>query len=127
MGMRKLYQSAEQETRGTFTAYNAANHAISVKLYGHNGPLRPVVMKPGDEIELDAGYRRNLRAISPHLREGSSPRKPVVVEARESFPAAPWPQPEVAAVELPPIADDEPAESEPARPRKRGRPRKSDG
>ena len=121
MGMRRLYQSSEQEVRGTMRVHNAADHVISVRLFGHNGPLKPVVMKPGDELELDAGYRRNLRAISPHLKEGSAPREPVAVDAQESFPAAPEPAPA-------PMAEPEP---EPAaelpKTRKRGRPRKSEG
>lgn len=84
MGMRMVYQTAEQQDRGFMTAYNKSDKAIVVKLYGVNGPMKPIELEPGEEIQLDAGYRRVLKKISPYLKEG---RKPSNFEP-EPFPAS---------------------------------------
>jgi hypothetical protein len=64
---------------GSMIVHNCADTAIVVRMYGHNAPLPPVHLEPGEEMTIDAGYASRLRDIHPDLRAGSHKRDAVTV------------------------------------------------
>jgi hypothetical protein len=73
MGMRKVYNDAVTSNRGMAVVHNGINRRIVVKMFGNNGPVRPLVLEPGEDAEIDAGLIPLLKGISPHLRAGPAP------------------------------------------------------
>lgn len=104
MGMRTIggggvVLNNQQERTHTYW-HNWRDYELKLKFYGNNGPLQPLVLAPGDEVQLDSAYDNRIKVLcgcgpdgKPHLKRGRAPKPDEAPAAPAEAPSKPAEEP----------------------------------